>query len=669
MTTIANPSTGYITMRCQQLRRRFEPEHRVMRELDLWRNIDEYTLPQLTEAIWGPGSTGKERITVALPYIEAMTDTLVAIFAAREPKFAAIAKNTRSLPATQQANEVERIIRPLYHKLNDNRDLPLGDEAAEMIFHRAKLITKVLYLSPEQRGEVRAPLDELDLQMADELPLDETRIVEEGSFPVTLDILDPLDCFYQLGPDKQPVEFIHEVGLHWDDVLALYPDIATNPEFADRVKLDADGNSAYLDGQVTVTDYWNQKVHAVMIAGQFYKKPTPHGKKRLPFMVEIVRARPRPRATSTTGYSGGGTATVRYREATPFCKAMLEPIKAASRAESILASHVRRMAFTPIIHTGIRTDRPSFWVERKQASDGSKMGLGLQYTLKIDASQDAPIIPMTEGEELRPMDPPRIADHVQQFLASRSADLEMVSVARSFLTGQMEARLSGYSAIQQKQLSVARWEPYHEALNRGLSRTIMRVIETLRDEWDREPDVPFLIENLTGGAGPEIIPITREMLGEIMAVRVTTNPMVPIDRQQEWGVFFQANQVGAMSLLEVIEKMGESEDPEDTLMRVAFERVALQDPQFMMALAAAYARKNNIPLFGQGQQAPAPPAPAPPMDPAMAGMPAGAPADPAMAQAGMMGAPGMGAGTPGQAGGPPPEELINAILRMQGGRG
>lgn len=664
MVAITNPDLGYITARRQQLANRFSHKHAVMRELDDWRTIDRDTATRLQEEIWGPGAHDRQQVTILLPYIEAMTDTLVAIFAAREPKFQVIARNSISHPANAVANALERKVRALYHKLNDLRDVSLGDETAEFVFHRGEVIYKVLYLSAEQRGEVREPIDDIDIALADgNIPLNETRIVEEGDFPIFVDILDPLDCYYQLDRKKQPIEFIHEVGLHWDEVIAMFPDIVDKPEFKNLIK--SSESAVYTEGTTTVIDYWNTEVNAIIVAGKFYKKPTPHKRKSLPFVIQPVRTKLRSRR-SANGPSSN--VAVRYRESTPFCKAMLEPIKHASRAESILASHVKKMAFSPFLHRGIDpTGGHSFWVKRAQNPDGNDTGGALEYTLQIDASMDSAIIPLTVGEDIGHLEAPRIADHVIQFLQGRSEDLAMVSVAKSFLTGAMEARLSGYSQVQQKQLAVARWEPYHEAINRALSRMLRMVIDTLYEEWDREDGVPFLLDSLTGDR-QEDVQLTKDDLANIQSLTVRANPMVPIDREQEWQALFQANSVGAMSLYDVIEKMGESEDPDDTLMRIAFEQTAMQDPRFRMGLAMAYAKKNHLDI--PGQEPPPQPQPQPQpatgpvqMDPAMAG----APVDPMMGQ--MTGPPVdpmMGA-APG--GGQPQlsPELLAALMANQGG--
>src|SRR5690606_22412531 len=114
------------------------------------------------------------------PYIEAMTDTLVAIFSARDPKFQGVLRDPTNLPENQQVSAVERLIQAIYTTLDTPRDTPIGEDSAESIFHRGKLIYKVVYLPADQRGEKREPLDELDFQMADQVPLDQTRIVTEG---------------------------------------------------------------------------------------------------------------------------------------------------------------------------------------------------------------------------------------------------------------------------------------------------------------------------------------------------------------------------------------------------------------------------------------------------------------------------------------------------------
>jgi len=592
---MAEITPGYIKNKWNDLAPRFQFEWDRMLLVEAWRTLNRAALKA---HIWeGVAEQDHGSITIVKNHVASVTASAIALASAPEPNVTVRMRNRISPRSDTDGNYMRRAVLAMRAEINRSRSQPWEDEVTDFIFARGVGITKRGYLGPEERGEVREPVTANAAREFDEARIvnvtDETGeivqselIVEDGEFPGFVEVLDPLDCVYVLGPGKHGVKcFIHRYTCPPEDLLATYPDAAEKLGLG-----DIDGHADF-----EVYDYYDEEYHAIVVDGEFYYPPTKHNAKRLPFEIERVNEQKlilSDYGLGTTELPNGargeliGASTGKgLRVVTPFPWPMIDDVAKASFAESLLASKLPEMANTPIIHYGISTGeagRPaSPYFRREMRSDGriSKVPI---YRFRGDKSAGGrPVWPAFDGENFMPLNPTPMADHLAIFMQQRNHDLEISGMNAELLSGRTKSDLSGFSVNQQLQLTSARMNPYVGARNRLVSKTYTGLVADLAEFWDRY-DAPFILTSLTD---EEDVQVTREMVAGVIEVIYTVENIFPRDRQAEMQMAFQMQAQGAMPLRELIGIYGKAEDPQDWLEQVAWERVALQDPQFLRSLA------------------------------------------------------------------------------------
>lgn len=577
----ASSNISDITSRLEVLRPRFDREHQMMRRLDRWRYL---LYEEIADEVW-EGVPAEERgETIAKPEINAVTDTLVAVSTSKSPSIAIRQKNSVAQAGFNTGNLNERIGHAIFHEVNRRREESLLAEGPEYMYHRGKGILKVLWLSPEERGEERRALPEGAQSFAgnDLGPLtDQNEEVTEGVFPAFMELLDPVNCFYTTNPlTGETTEMLHEFYTTWDAIRDMFPDIGDLPKFKDIGALARTNN-----GSVRVIDYWNGTYNAIIVNNQWYKQPTEHLYPWVPFVVQSGRLRQRNLKNNTI-----------YRESVPFCEPMWKSVRDLSWALSLLATYMKEIGMAKLMHTGIPTDGSSPWFAAQRDSDG--VFHDTDYRLVLDNSPSGRIVPLffhaQSGvqERLEYARPPDMVVHWQAFAAERGADVEIVSFGRAFLSGVMTADLSGYSVSLQRQLSMARIEPYIMALNRLFSRGMHMIFELIARELEREgrSDVPLIIQGLVNEPDTEI---TAQQAANVGVVDFQFRPEIPNDRESEAGLVMQQYQSGLASPVTAIDALGYVQDATREFENIIASQEARSNPIMRKAIARKWARDNG----------------------------------------------------------------------------
>ncbi len=625
-----------VLARLSALESRFAPQRFMQRELDPWRHMDM----RLTEAeIWRNVPENARRRTIMKPDIASVTNTLVAFLSGRRPKVRTRPKNPLALKQIDRANANERVGLALFDTIDRIGPSSLLAQMAESVVHRGELVIRVLWLSPEERGEERETLepDPNVIEITGEPPAPEEIITKEGRFPLLVQVLDPVECSYTLGQDDRLVEFVHRYWTTWSGVADAFPGIRDKDTFRNRFNISS------LDTAVEVIDYWTEDEHCILVDRAVYQEPTPHHYPRIPVIVEQVN--PRPVQVNDT---------VTQRMGTPFCWPMLEPTRHLSWADSMLATYLEEANFSTIKLRGINPDRSPYMV--KDPKGGPP-----QFQFALGLGPGNRVVPLFESEDLEYMTTPPIVAPMQDFRQSRSRDSSLTSFPESILSGAQTMDISGYAFSQMKQAAMARVEPPRMSMDRGASRTMTLCNDIIVAWWDLG-DVPLVLTELVttkDGLDTQTVELTKEDFLSVASIEVTIDPEVPINEEQEKTLIFQAHSQGLMSDLTAIERLGYVQDASAEIERVTFEQVAKQNPQIQLAVALKYMKNNDIEPAPQPAQAAAPgvaPGPASPPSPS--------PFPPAASPAG----PAAGVPSPASAvgpGGPPIDPAMIAQAKQQ----
>jgi hypothetical protein len=622
-----------VLARKDSLKRHFTEAHQTWRDLEAFRRMDVVATEDL---VWKGVSQQNRKWTILksdIASIDFTTESFLlgdGITVTAEPKDAANAR------LGDAANILERLGMSVWEWSNRDRAIPLEMSMVVSAVERGHLCLQYGWRSWEERGETREtvePQQRFNIPGFDELDAPRQRITTEGGPPFFIQVLDPIDCYWQLGKDDRVLEFVHEFRAPYSQLLALYPELADHPKFKSF------GTAATYDTALDVVDYWNEHVNAIVINGIEYKAPTEHQYGQCPFVVELI-------APELRRYPNDDSVMYMGR---PFSLPVLEHVKALSWADSISATYMEEIAFALLQHKGIQTQgarSPYIGVnpETKEA----------EFHADYDFSPDARVLPMYDGESLEYLQPPRLVDMLQEFKAARMRDIQLLTYAEGILTGVYNLDISGHSVSQQKQAAMQRLAPLRTGTARGASRLMTEVFGLFPLEWDRVG--PFLVDMLVDGV-TQTVPVTRETFAAIKKVVVDFRMKVPIAPEAEMQWMLNAMQMDVFSHRRVMEKSG-VEDPNAEMMQIAFEKKSLQTPEGIDALAAErFKQLGYTPPAGPEAMAPAAaPAALPAAAPMPAPMPAPAPmpmTDPMMA--------GGGAGAPAP-GGFPPE--IMAIIQQ-----
>ena len=607
-----------VTTRVQALKTRKSRWDALMQDLEGWRHMDK---ARVMGVIWrDEPPPNADRWTVVNPYIATTTRTVKAFFSSRRPKITATARDTTNVPQQDMVNLVERIGYALFDTIERERATPLIEETAEANIHRGAQITKVLRLSPEERGAIIETV-EPDLTgdpLLDEMLEPEEVVVDPGAFPVLVQPLDPFHCYWTTGRNGRLLEFAHEIRLNVDELRDAYPGIEEMKEFK---SLNWDTPNA----RYTVTDYWTETQNAILVNNTFFKKPTDHGYPGIPVIVDLSDARQR-------RYHDDGEYMV---EGTPFCADMLDSVVKMSMGESWALAGMEETAFPILTIENVDPDE-SPWMQQNEKTKKS------EFVFDVELGPSGRVIPSfankSGGERINYKQMPEIAPALQQFMASQSRNAALSSFPESILTGAQTADVSGYAYAQMKQAAMARLAPYNLALNRHLSRVFMLVKDLLLQDWDLGESEMTLKTLIGQKADQEIdVPVTKEALEAVGNIRVEIQPEVPTNREAEWTLLFQAQAQQLMSKRTVINEMGIVEDPSKELIAIGAEMFAMQDPAALAGMAAKWKQEMGIP-----DAAPKPPPGMPQIGPGGAVPPQGAP--PGAAPAGPAPGPAAGGG-------------------------
>lgn len=595
------PSLHDIKRDWETLARDFADEWRRMYLVEAWyvRNRDVLR-PLIYEGIlekdWG-------RITIYKNTVAATVDSLTALAIQPEPTFHVTLYNTRSPAQGKTVRTFERAVAAMQVEINRHRPQPWEYEVTKHSFLRGAIVVRYGYMSPDERGEIR---EAITAEVAANLPqADQERIItegeqqfqviEEGDFPGHVEVIDPLECVYVLGPGSKGVtKFIHRSYTTWHDLVAQFPELDKRQEF-EGVKAMSHGTRNY----IMVHDYWDEEYRAVMVGDQFLYGPEKHNLERLPIVVERIKEQqihPVMMELQDNTFARSGKPVV--RAVTPYPWPMLDDVAKASFADSLLASYLPEMVMAPIIHKGISTgqggQQPSPYFRqvryRDEATGEERIEPVPRYRFRADKSIGGrQLWPGFDGEEFYPLNPVPVADHLMIFNQQRQFDLAQVGVDPELLSGRIRSEPSGFSVNQQIQLSSARTNDYVNARNRAVSRVYTGLIRHLAQQWDRGNALMILY----GLTNEETVEITLDDVEAIREVRYEIGQIFPRDDQAEKQMAFQAHAQGAMSLYQLIVELGK-EDPDVAIKRLAWEKVMLNDPRFLLPLAAEHSRELGI---------------------------------------------------------------------------
>lgn len=655
-----------------------ERQHRLMDDLEPWRHLDEAALEA---EIWKNIPENSRRWTDPKPHIASTTDTVVAFLSGKRPLIVTTPKRADRLSDTRNADFNERIGTALFDTIDRDRSVSLLAESAEYDIHRGAIVGRVLYLSPEERGEERETYTDetapLPSQEGEE-PYTLERVVGEPVFPLDVQLLDPRDCGYVLDAKDRVIEFIHCYTTSYAELCADFPHLYDQPEFKQYQ------TASMADTEIQVVDYWNKQVNAIICDGKFVKEPSEHGYRALPFVVELPKTRVvRDLTSKGTGLAGRRS----YRVGTPFCYAMLPSIRKLSWADSVRNSYLEEVAVATLV---LARANPQDSLYFKRNTDPASPNYGkTEFIFQPNLGPNGRVIPLTHDETLEYMKPPQAVEVFQERAATSQRDLALVSFPESILSGAQVADVSGYAYSQMKQAAIARIEPYRMALDRFWSRMMELMNTIIIDNWDYLGDDPMMLTMLgekPGVSPDEPVGVTIDAFEAVGSIRVTIKPEIPINQEQEWGLYIQMYTVGLLSKLKVLDLTGVVQDPAAEIERAMFEKFSEGDPATAAAIVQQYMKRNHldqmqptpppVPAAAMGAGIPAPQGAAPLPQSPLAGMtpPASAP----MSGAALPGMPGPsptstsiqggGPDVTGSAAPPIPPELIAQLLAARGGR-
>lgn len=578
--------TEYVS-RADQLAQTFSEERRMQRALDPWRHLD---YDMIAEDVWEGIPAPQRGDTIAKHDINAVTDTNVALATYKHPKIQVQMQNPNQLNQFNQGNYNERFGRSLFNALDRRRETSLLVESAEDVYHRGKIVIKTLWLTPAERGEERRSPNRTEFRVLTEfnqtrnLTTNGEEIKREGTFPVLVEVIDPITCAYLTNRTTgELVEFVHDTYETWDSLCAMFPDLHEHPDFKDVTNIRTTTGSV-VNQSVRVIDYWDQEINSIIIDGRFYKEAEPHHYPWIPFVVQVGRYRKR---TDTMHRS--------YNEAVPFCYPMWKPVRDLSYALSMLNTFMKEIGHVKLVLEGIPTDGSSPWYAQVLNEEGTLEDW--EFRLVLDSGPEGRIVPTFAGngwaEKLRYMEPPSLVQHWERFAQERNMDVEIVSYGRAFLSGMLKAELSGLSAQVQAQLSMARWEPYLHALGRAWGRALERVFALIDLAWesDQRANIPFLIEDVTGQPDFEL---TRELVSLVKRVDVEIRPHVPHNRAEDNAMWAQFYQLGAMPLPDFMDKTQEVEDPSAAIERMIAYQELMSNPMYRQMVTAKFFRDQGL---------------------------------------------------------------------------
>lgn len=554
-----------ITSRLTVLKRRLQRQHEVMEKVEHWRHLD---VEMLRDLIMG-GVKENSPLRIIVPtHIAATTDTVVAFTSSKRPRITTLPRDPRRLADIDAANANERLHDFLWQTIDRDRPISLLREINEYNIHRGVIVIKGLWLSPEERGEVRYEVRTDDPAIE---PYEE--VIQPGGFPLFAQALDPLDCYWTLGRDEVVIEFAHEQTFPWDVVCDMFPDIYDHPDFKQHL---ASGVVTLSGGDCKVVDYWTRERNIVLVDGKIYKN-APHNYGEVPVIVELTDPR----------MIRDGTGGPMQKIGVPFCLDMVDPLTHLAWAESAAASHLAEVAIATLEHSGIDPMFSPYWGVRPGETEPS-------YNFVAEFGPGARVVPLFGAERLRYMDPPRIVDVLEVFKQSRVRDASLVSFPESILSGAQTADVSGYAYAQMKQAAMARVEGPRMAGDRALTRFMNLLNRIIVRNWDYLDDEPMLLMGIGGNGREATIEARVEDFENAGPVRVELQPEIPINKEQEEALVLQKVSVGLLSKLSAMDMLGDVQDPSAELKRIAFEQFAMQDPATMAALARQYAQENGL---------------------------------------------------------------------------
>lgn len=598
--TIESQRTAVKTY-AQTLVNRFSSFHQLLDDLYCWRHLDAYRLRSL---VWmrgdnrdggagrGPVILNFKDMTIYAVEIAATVDTLASFFAAERPNFQ-ILPISDDIPDNTLANYSERVARGHWETIDKHRGASYQAECAELIAWSGHLIDKARWLSPEERGEEReqaapiptaqpdntfaaitqagGPANDLETQT-------DTILVDPGRYPVVKELVDPRYAAWELGPDANPDVFVHEYDVPWSLIRATYTDIHERPEFT---SYQGEGSASL----VKVTDFYTRTHHAILINYQFYKDPTPHNHPGgMPVVIELM---------SPFDYKGADGAFIRVGR--PFCMHMMESCRQLSWILSAEATYMQRTLGMPMKHMGLR--RNSMYLQEPSDPNGPMI-----YRPVVNRSPDQNFFPLEEGEDIVPIEPPPVSIATQQFAERMSQSMSMLGFSPGILSGQAPAGTSGYGAYQITLATRARMEPPRVSLERFAGRSVDRDFAMMAYYWDIDNNT-FALAKLAKQAGraqPQVISYADVV--NVGSVEVSINPRIRVASEQEITLMLQAHAQGLMSDYVLINLLSYADDPDMEQKRIAFERYAKSDPNYMAALAKSYAEENNLPIPQSVQQ-------------------------------------------------------------------
>lgn len=614
-------TVGNIQVMRDRLRDRHEIEHNRMDVVEAWRTLDE---EQLRDRIWRGVTVGDQgKYTIVKPTLAAVNDTTIAQKVSNSPTIKVRMKDSLTTSSADEANMVERVFRAILWMLNHDRDVSIDEEVIDHAYTRGALVIKVVALGIDERGEVRLPATpENTIGQEDQViagPNGFTVIDEEGEFPIYVEVMDPRDCYYQLCANRRDVSYmIHNYWADWLDIVEAFPGIEDDEKFKGYTAPTSRNTS------IEVIDYWDKKHHAITIGGLMYGEVEEHPYPRCPFVVRRIREQSiRNQVREDSSGATGRTGSRDQRAVTPFTWQMVGSMEFYSMGESLLASYLPEMANSPIVHEGVNSEGRSPYFKKIIGRDGKITPVPV-YTFQGNKTAGGRAVwPAFDSERFRPLAPTPIADHLQAFVAGRENDVAITSYSQGMLTGQLRSDPSGYSVQQQRQMTSSKALPYDKGSDSGLSSMLSMIGEWIQIFWDRG-EIAIKIPDMVAG---ETIELTPALLENVQEVTYEINPMVPATGEQEVQMILAVHARGLMSDYDAIELLNMVED--DTtrqIGRIALDVISKQDPRFLQAKAAQFAKDEGMAYFdpqtnqqvlaGQEPQQPAPQG-GPPPDPAM----------------------------------------------------
>ena len=556
-----------VNSRLTTMKSRMAHQHEMMRAVDDWRHLN---IDALEQRVWGGvkenEKTRNKRRTVITTHIAATTDTLNAFLSSKKPRITTMPRDPRRLADIDTANANERIHDLVWQTIDRDRPVSLLRAINEYNINRGAIVLKGIWLSPEERGEVRRTIPAPD-EMSDEY--EET--VVPGGFPLLVEALDPLDCFWTLGRNDLCIEFAHEQTFPWEIVCDMFPDIYDHPDFKGMLGTGLAING----GTCKVIDYWTTERNIILIDGRIYKN-APHNYGEVPFVVELTD----PRVLR----NGSGPVE---KVGIPFCYDMVGPATMLAWAESLSASHLDNTAIGLLEHSGIDPYTSPYFGVAEGDTDPS-------YHFDVEFGPDGQIVPAFNSERFRYLDPPRIVDVLEVYKQSRVRDLSLVSFPESILSGAQTADVSGYAYAQMKQAAMARVEGPRMSGDRAMSRLMNMLNRITIKNWDYLDDQTMILFGINERGKDTALEVTIEDFENSGPVRVELQPEIPINKEQEEALIIQKVTIGLLSKLTAMDMLGDVQDPSAEMKRIAFEQFSMQDPNTLMAVVHQYMQENSL---------------------------------------------------------------------------